>query len=170
MKVKIKKLEPKVKTPEYSTEGAAGLDFYAQNLKYVFKENKNQYYTLDEIKYLEYGTGIAIEIPPGYVGLMFPRSSITDKELVLGNSVGVIDSDYRGEIKFRFKRKDKFSTDEYKIGEKIGQLVIMPVAKVELQEVNDLSDTVRSSGGYGDRKSTRLNSSHSSSSRMPSSA
>jgi dUTP pyrophosphatase len=148
MRVKIKKIGEKVKTPEYSTDGAAGIDFYAHGIRYVYQESKHQY-SLDKLKYLEYNTGIAVEIPIGFVGLMFPRSSITNKDLFLGNAVGVIDSDYRGEITFRFKRTDQFTTDEYKIGEKIGQLVIVPAPKVVLEEVNELSDTVRSLGGYG---------------------
>jgi len=148
MKVKIKRLKQGTKVPHYSTDGAAGLDFYAQDIKYVYEESKHQY-SLDKLKYLEYGTGIAIEIPPGHVGLMFPRSSITEKELSLGNSVGVIDSDYRGEIKFRFKKDTAFSTSEYKVGEKIGQLLIIPIPAIELLEVNELTDTKRSSGGFG---------------------
>lgn len=148
MKVRIKKLSTTVKTPYYSTDGAAGLDFYAQDIKYIYEESKHQY-SLDKLKYLEYGTGIAIEIPSGHVGLMFPRSSITDKELTLGNSVGVIDSDYRGEIKFRFKKDNAFTTNEYKVGEKIGQLLIVPIPAIELLEVNELTDTKRSSDGYG---------------------
>lgn len=151
MQVKIKKLNVNAKTPKYATDGAAGLDIYSVNVKYVYEDDaKDQYtqYSLSNLKYIEYGTGLSIEIPPGHVGLIYPRSSITNKDLMLGNSVGVIDSDYRGEITFRFK-PTKLGTNEYKIGEKIGQLIITPIPLVELVEVTELSDTVRSSGGYG---------------------
>lgn len=148
MKVKIKKLADKVQTPVYSSQEAAGLDFFAHTIKYVYDEAEHNY-SLDKLRYIEYDTSIAIEIPPGFVGLMFPRSSVSNKDLLLANSVGVIDSDYRGSIKFRFKRTQIYKTDEYKVGEKIGQLLIIPIPKVELEEVADLSDTIRSSGGYG---------------------
>lgn len=149
MKVKIKKLFKDATLPSYAKEGDAGLDLTALNIKYVYEESDNKYYSLDKLKYIEMGTGLAIEIPPGYVGLIFPRSSITNKELALGNSVGVIDSGYRGEIKFRFKRTRAFNTDEYKIGDKIGQLIIIPYPKIELEEVEELSDSNRGTGGYG---------------------
>lgn len=149
MKVKIKKLDEKVKTPHYSTDGAAGLDIYAHTIKYVYEDDTKHQYTLDRLKYIEMGTGLSIEIPEGYVGLLFPRSSVTNKDLMLGNAVGMIDSDYRGEITFRFKRLRLYSTDEYKVGEKIGQLLIVPYPKVELEVSHELSDTQRGSGGYG---------------------
>lgn len=149
MKVKVKKVFEKATIPSYATDGSAGLDFTALNVKYVYEDEKDHYYSLSDLKYIEVGTGIAVEIPSGYVGLIFPRSSITNKDLILGNSVGVIDSDYRGEIKFRFKRTKVLSTEEYKIGEKIGQMIIIPIPAIEMEEVQDLSDTKRSSGGYG---------------------
>lgn len=151
MKIKIKKLKEDVKLPHYSTDGAAGLDIYAYDVKYSYNEGvKDQYtqYSLSELKYIEYGTKLAIEIPSGYVGLIYPRSSITNKDLLLGNSVGIIDSDYRGEIKFRF-RPTKLGFTEYKLGDKIGQLIIMPIPLIELEEVKELSDTKRNDGGYG---------------------
>jgi dUTP pyrophosphatase len=97
-----------------------------------------------------------VEIPPGYVGLLFPRSSITKKNFVLGNSVGVIDSDYRGEITFVFKlipedsaaNLFKFSK-AYKQGERIGQLLLVECPKLEVIEVEELDDTERGSGGFG---------------------
>lgn len=151
MKVKIKKLDPSAITPHYSSQGAAGIDIYAHDVKYIYNEGtKDEYtqYSLSELKYIEYGTKLAIEIPEGFVGLIYPRSSITEKDMMLGNSVGVVDSDYRGEIKFRFKPY-KLGFKEYKLGEKIGQLVIMPFPKVELVESEELSGTERGSGGYG---------------------
>lgn len=149
MKVKIKKIFEKATAPSYATDGSAGLDFTALNVKYVYEDEREHRYSLSDLRYIEVGTGIAVEIPSGYVGLIFPRSSITNKDLMLGNSVGVIDSDYRGEIKFRFKRTKVLSTEEYKIGEKIGQMIIIPIPIIEMEEVKDLSDTKRGSGGYG---------------------
>lgn len=144
MKVRIKKLNSEAIIPEYSMPGDAGMDLVAISKKYV-----------DDL-YIEYGTGLAIEIPIGYVGLIFPRSSISDTDLTLSNSVGVIDSGYRGEIKFRFKASAELATYEerrdaiyYDIGDKIGQLIILPYPKIELEEVQELSKTKRNIGGYG---------------------
>src|ERR1700744_3150088 len=95
LNVKIKKLNDKAIVPEYATDGSAGLDITAIERNLILKGS---------VAYAEYKTGLAFEIPSGYVGLIFPRSSITSKtNLVLANSVGVIDSDYRGEVTFRFK-------------------------------------------------------------------
>lgn len=98
--------------------------------------------------FIEYDTGIAVEIPEGYVGLLFPRSSISNTSLVLANSVGVIDSSYRGPIKFRFKKIINKS-NIYTVGERVGQLVIMPYPKIESVEVPELSETERGAGGFG---------------------
>lgn len=142
MKVKFKKLCPEAVTPSYSKIGDAGLDLTA-----VTSHQSDDY--------IEYGTGIAIEIPENHVGLLFPRSSITQRELILKNSVGVIDSNFRGEIKLRFKgflfteyfTKKYYRT--YTIGERIGQLVIVPIPTIELEESDELSQTVRGANGYG---------------------
>lgn len=148
MKVKFKKLTDKVVTPVYSSSQAAGIDFYAHTIRYVYEESKHNY-SLDKLKFIEYDTCIAVEIPEGYVGLIFPRSSISNKDLILSNSVGMIDSDYRGSIKFRFKKTHMYGLEEYKVGDKVGQLLIVPYPKIELEEADDLSDTIRGSGGYG---------------------
>jgi len=133
MKIKIKKLSDEAKVPCYACNGDAGMDLYA-----VSKEEKE--------KYIEYGTGLAFEVPEGYVGLLFPRSSLSKKDLVLANHVGVLDSGYRGELKFRFK---KLGEEVYDVGDKIGQLIIIPYPKIEFEEVDELSDTDRGSGGFG---------------------
>ena len=133
LKVKFKKLHPDAVTPSYAKDGDAGLDLTA-----ISKSINDTF--------IEYGTGIALEIPHGYVGLVFPRSSVSKLEnFYLKNSVGVIDSGYRGEIKFRFNK----SNESYKAGEKVGQLIIIPYPTVKLQEVNELSDTERGGGGFG---------------------
>ncbi len=94
-----------------------------------------------------YGTGLAVEIPKGYVGLLFPRSSVYKTSHALANSVGVIDSDYRGEVKAVF-RVGKVGSS-YKEGDRVCQLVIVPCPVFEAQEVEQLSDTVRGEGGFG---------------------
>ena len=138
MIVKIKKLDSKAVTPAYAKAGDAAVDLTAISLSKVDK---------DEFGYLEYGTGLAIEIPEGHVGLLFPRSSISNSGLILTNSVGVIDSGYRGEIKFRFKHIP--DTAYYQPGDRIGQLIIMPYPQIEFQEVEELSSTERGEGGFG---------------------
>ena len=92
MQVKIKKLHPEAIIPSYATQGDAGMDMTAVTAQ-IDKSGL----------FIEYGTGIAVEIPEGYVGLLFPRSSLSKTSLILANHVGVVDSGYRGEIKFRFK-------------------------------------------------------------------
>ena len=109
-----------------------------------------------------YGTGLAFEIPSGYVGLLFPRSSNTKKDLILGNSVGVVDSGYRGEVVFKFKALDTKYLDDgrltytkkdfmtsYNVGDRIGQIIIMPYPQIEFVEVDELSSSDRGVGGFG---------------------
>ena len=147
MKLNIKKLNENAIIPKYAHNGDAGMDLVATSMKF-----KNGF--------LEYGTGLAMEIPKGYVGLIFPRSSISKTDLTLANCVGVIDSTYRGEICFRFKGamrmidlKDKKSEIEkeiyYEVGDRVGQIIIMPYPEVEFNEVKDLDDTERGEGGFG---------------------
>jgi dUTP pyrophosphatase len=141
MKVKIKRLVAEAIVPSYAKSGDAGLDLVATSVKW--NESKNQ---------VTYGTGLAIEIPEGHVGLIFPRSSISKTDAALSNSVGVIDSGYRGEIMFKFNFRGNaqaFFPMFYDVGDKVGQLVIMPYPKVELEVVQELSDTDRGSGGFG---------------------
>lgn len=138
MKVKFKKLNPEAKIPSYAKAGDAGLDLTAISWRVVEQPRYG---------YVEYGTGLAVEIPEGYVGLIFPRSSICDTGLILSNCVGVIDSGYRGEIKFRFKWiKD---TNVYNVGERVGQMIIMPYPQIEIEEAEELSGSERGEGGFG---------------------
>lgn len=140
MQVKFKKLQSNAIIPSYATEGDCGLDLVATSKQYVEKH-----------EFLEYGTGIAIEIPEGYGGFLFPRSSISKRDLTLCNSVGVIDPGYRGEIKLRFKftAEEGFAVRSYQVGDKIGQLIIMERPKIELFQVNELSDSERGTDGFG---------------------
>lgn len=123
-----------------ATVGAAGIDLIATD-----------HYFDNDYLYHEYGTGLAIELPPGYEAQIRPRSSISKQDLVLVNSPGTIDSDYRGEIKVRFKELDNRSSNRqiYSVGERIAQLVVVPVPAVKFVEVKELSDTKRGSGGFG---------------------
>lgn len=100
-------------------------------------------------KYIEYETGVAIQIPQGYAGFVFPRSSVTNKNLILKNSVGVIDSGYTGTIKARFWTNIKQKPNIYSVGERICQLAIIKVEKVEWTQVKELDDSDRGTGGYG---------------------
>lgn len=137
LQVKVKKLNENAVIPKYSTSGSAGLDLVAIEEKLG-------------LDYVEYKTGLAFSIPSGFVGVITPRSSISSNtSMILNNSVGIIDSDYTGEITFRFKMLKEYGTRRYKIGDRIGQLVIIPLPKVELQEVEDLPKTERGDGSYG---------------------
>ena len=140
MKVKFKKVSPDAVIPSYAKPGDVGLDLTAISII------DNNHLTVT------YDTGIAVEIPEGYVGLLFPRSSVSKTDLVLANCVGVVDSGYRGEIRFRYKfaRKEYFANvRRFQEGERVGQLVIMPYPAIELEQVEHLSDTERGEGGYG---------------------
>jgi dUTP pyrophosphatase len=99
-----------------------------------------------------YDTGIAIEIPQGYVGLLFPRSSVSKTVLTLSNSVGVIDSGYRGSIMFKFRYPEEGPV--YEVGDRVGQIIIMPYPQISFEEVEELSETERGEGGFG---STNVN-------------
>ncbi len=134
--LKIKKLNESAETPSYACPGDAGLDLKAVTVS-VSED------------YIEYGTGLAIEIPYGFAAFIFPRSSISNYSLILANSVGVVDSGYRGELKIRFKKigdKDKI----YNLGDKVAQLVLMPIAiATSIEVVEELTPTNRGIGGFG---------------------
>ncbi|MEX2016942.1 MAG: dUTP diphosphatase [Candidatus Pacearchaeota archaeon] len=133
--VKIKKIHQDAKIPSYAHPGEdAGMDVFA-----VGKEIKE--------KYIEYKTGLAFEVPKGYACFIFPRSSVTNKDLMLKNSVGVLDSGYRGELILRFQ---KFAGQEiYEAGDRIGQIIILPYPFVKIEETNELEESNRGSGGFG---------------------
>lgn len=138
--IKIKKLHKDAVIPTKAHASDAGCDLYASSCDISVPD-----------RMATYGTGIAVEIPRGYVGLVFPRSSICKQHLSLSNSVGVIDSGYRGEIMAKFNLlydgSDTYSV--YKIGDRIAQLIIIPYPEVTFEEVDELSDSDRGVGGYG---------------------
>lgn len=147
MKVKIKRLHEDAVLPTYAKPGDAGMDLTAVKASY------------DDYGNIVYHTGLAFEIPEGYVGLLFPRSSICKEQLLLSNAVGVIDSGYRGEVSFKFKPSlaldsrqcitDRKLYGVYKVGERVGQMIIMPYPQIEFEEAEELSETERGEGGYG---------------------
>lgn len=134
MQVKIKKLSTESVIPTYAKDGDAGMDLVITDIK---GENK---------LFITYGFGISMEIPEGFMGLIFPRSSIRKTDLVLSNAVGVIDSGYRGEIQVTFKRT---GLNKYEIGDRGAQIIIMPHPIVDFIEVDELTNTERGEGGFG---------------------
>lgn len=137
VKLKIKKIADNAIIPKYAKAGDAGLDLTATSKEWD-----------ETTRCVVFSIGLAIEIPEGYVGLIFPRSSICKTPLMLSNAVGVVDSGYRGEIKFYFKIVDR-SSKNYEVGDRIGQLIIMPYPQVELVEIDELSTSDRGVGGFG---------------------
>ena len=129
MKVKIKKLHPDAVIPTYAKPGDAGMDLTAVEI------------LNDDGKHITYKTGVAIQIPQGYVGLLFPRSSVYKTCMYLSNSVGVIDSGYRGEIMLKYRMTEGYSL--YDIGDRVGQIMILPYPEIEFKEVEQLSNRKR---------------------------
>ena len=140
MQVKIKKLSPESVTPTYAKDGDAGMDLVATTI------------VNEETFQITYGLGVALEIPEGFVGLIFPRSSVRNTDLQLSNSVGVIDSGYRGELQATFNKKGVNKIDGghiYMVGDRVAQIIIIPYPPIEFEEVEELSNTERGEGGFG---------------------
>ena len=153
LKINIETCHENAVIPEYQNYGDAGMDLVATE---KIKDNAFQ---------LWFKTGLKIEIPNGYVGLIYPRSSISKKDLMLANSVGVIDSGFRGEVQVRFNKTGDFhpyryqvgeiqvrfnkNITEYQVGDRIAQLIILPYPQVSFNEVDSLEDSERGKGGFG---------------------
>lgn len=141
MKIRFKKLREGAVIPTKAHRSDAGFDLVAISRK------------IDEDGAVVYGTGIAFEIPMGYVGLVFPRSSVAKKDVVLSNCVGVIDSGYRGEVMAKFKFIDPLITHDkyhwYDVGDRICQIVFVKLPDVDMVESDELSESDRGDGGYG---------------------
>lgn len=135
MKVNIKRLHKDAVIPQYAKKGDAGLDLTAVDV------------STDQHGCFTYHTGLAVEIPFWHVGLLFPRSSIYKTGQTLTNCVGVIDSGYRGEIMMKFSLSS--NGNEYQIGDRIGQLIIIPYPRIDFLEVDELTESDRGIGGYG---------------------
>lgn len=161
--VKIRKVHPDAVLPKRAHPTDAGMDVTAVSIEYT-------------PQYIEYDTGLQFQLPEGYVMLIFPRSSNSKKDLVLANAVGVLDSSYRGNLKLRFKRQyrvidisdpeESFTydifypeqtmgkpaiecTELYDVGERIGQIIIMPYPEINFIETNNLDETDRGESGFG---------------------
>ena len=139
MKVRIKKLNENAVIPSYAKSGDAGMDLVATS---IISETQTQ---------ITYGIGLAMEIPKGFVGLIFSRSSVRKTRLMLSNCVGVVDSGYRGELQATFNKVNQNSQAEndYKVGDRIAQIMIIPHPEVEFEEADELSGTERGDGGFG---------------------
>lgn len=150
MEVKFKRLSDKAIMPIRAHKGDAGLDLTATNIT----TNVNEVGQLMII----YHTDLAVEIPEGYVGLLFPRSSIWKKSLTTTNCVGVIDSGYRGEIMFVMKSTTDVVPKVYNIGERFAQLVIVPIPEFDIVEAEELSDSERGTDGLGSTGNNEIKS------------
>ena len=140
MKVKIKKVNSLAQIPSYAKDGDAGMDLVATS---IIANTPTQ---------ITYGLGVALEIPNGFVGLVFPRSSIRKTRLQLSNSVGVIDSGYRGELQATFNKIHttiENQKNDYKVGDRVAQIMIIPHPDIQFEEADKLSNTERGEGGFG---------------------
>lgn len=133
--IPFKKLYPDAKEPYRASDGAAGYDLYAHRVEQC------------GINICKCYTGIAVQIPQNYCGLLLPRSSVVKTGMFLGNGCGLLDSDYTGELVFVFYKRD--GSTPYTVGDRIGQLIIIPIPKIEFEEVEELDETERGDGGFG---------------------
>ena len=140
MKVRIKKLNDNAVMPTKAHATDAGFDLYCTSTEVNWGTRK-----------LTCHTGLAFEIPDGYVGIIFPRSSVSNKPLMMAYSVGVIDSGYRGEVtaKFNITGMNEIYANNYQVGDKIAQMIIIPYPEIEFEETDSLSESDRGTGGYG---------------------
>ena len=135
--VKIRKVHPDAVLPERAHRTDAGMDVTAISMEM----------TED---YIEYDTGLQFQLPEGYVMLIFPRSSNSKKDLLMCNSVGVLDAGYTGNLKFRFKLTTEGYTEKiYNPGDKIGQIIILPYPEIAFIETDNFEATDRGDGGFG---------------------
>lgn len=141
MKLRIKKLNENAIIPTYGSEYSAGADLYALLDKPKIEIPPHETVLVH--------TGLSFEIPEGYAGLVYARSGLATKRgLAPANKVGVIDADYRGEVMVSLHNHSNI-LQEIDNGERIAQIVIAPFLKVEFEETDELSDTVRGEGGFG---------------------
>lgn len=134
MKVRIQKLHKNAIIPKYAKPGDAGMDLTVTELEQIDHEH------------IKYKFGIAVEIPKGYVGLIFPRSSCYKQRQILSNCVGVIDSGYRGELMIVMIGTSEHS---YKVGDRAAQIMILPYPEIEFEEFLFLTESERGAGGFG---------------------
>ena len=138
--IKVKKLDERAIMPTYGTEFSAGADLYALADSDI---------TINPHATVMVRTGLSMEIPEGYAGLIFARSGIASKRgLAPANKVGVVDPDYRGEFMVALHNHSEVA-QTIASGERIAQLVIVPFLKAEFIEADELADTLRGDGGFG---------------------
>lgn len=140
MKVRIKKLNDNAMMPTKAHAADAGFDLYCTSKEIDWTKRQ-----------IVCHTGLAFEIPEGYVGLIFPRSSVSNKPLIMANSVGVVDSGYRGEVTAKFNITDtrQSAFAHYQEGDRIAQMIIIPYPEIEFEEADSLSESDRGTCGYG---------------------
>lgn len=146
MTLKIKRLSDKAVFPIRAHQNDAGIDLTCTNITQEINEAGQLI--------LVYHTDLAVEIPEGYVGLLFQRSSVANKSITMTNCVGVIDSGYRGEVMGKFRSTTDVVPAIYKPGERFAQLIVVPYLNVELEEATELSETDRGEGGFGSTNET----------------
>ena len=137
LQVQICRVHPDAVVPQYAVDGDACFDLTAVSL------------TTDAVGNLVYDTGLAFAIPPGHVGLLFPRSSVARTSLTLRNSVGVIDSGYRGTVVLKYRDAGHAGDAPYKAGDRVGQMLVLPLPTVRFEEVAEFAATARGEGGFG---------------------
>lgn len=150
MELKIKRLSEEAVLPIRAHKSDAGIDLTCTRITQEINECGQLI--------LVYHTDLAIEIPEGCVGLLFPRSSIYKKSLSFTNAVGVIDSGYRGEIMVKMRSTTDVVPAIYKPGERFTQLIIMPIPEVTITESAELSESDRGEGGFGSTNNTNVQS------------
>lgn len=139
MQVKFKKLHPNAVVPKQTLAGDVGLDLTVTEIE-------------ERTEFLEAKFGIAVEIPEGHFGILSPRSSITKMNVMQKNSIGIIDSGYRGELVVRFKKvkfEDGSQERIYQVGDRAAQLIILPYPSIETVEVDELESSARGENGFG---------------------
>lgn len=146
MEIKFKKLSEAAVLPVRAHKSDAGLDLTCTKIESGVNDAREML--------LVYHTDLAVEIPEGYVGLIFPRSSIYTKSISQTNAVAVIDSNYRGELRVIFRPTISGVPEFYKVGERFAQLVIVPYLNAEAVEVEELSESERGENGFGSTGNT----------------
>lgn len=136
--IKIKLLHPDAVVPSQTHDGDAAYDITAVSKEYI---------NTPEYGYVCYKTGLSFEFSPELVGLLFSRSSVSKTGHILSNGVGVLDSNYRGEVEYRFKHVPH--TAEYNVGDRIGQILFIKKESVTFVVTNELTETDRGNGGFG---------------------
>lgn len=139
MIIKIKKINPNAVIPKYAKPGDVGMDITAVDCQYDSK-----------MDCFVYDTGLAFEVPEGYGMFIFPRSSNRKTDAYLTNHVGILDAGYRGNLLLCYKNRDCSNhLPPYNVGDRIGQIVILPYPQIEFEEVSELSETERGTDGFG---------------------